>query len=301
MGPAGVMYARDVDGWLAAGCAPPRARARARLHMRRAAGRRGGRLNGLLIAPDRTPRHQQPYIAMAAAIDKPEPAATPLPPPLPRSAEFAALSAAASQVGGSGQQRDAAIAAAPLTALLALKVAAGAGSQHEATPDCPRGPTRPCREPAAPVLASGFAASNLFSPGETDARNVTYACTYRPMVTLVNATRLLAIGACVPAACEERKGFCNGLHLLGASTKGDCWAGCMKHSDNGGRSWSRIERVMPSDTDFWVGMLLRERRTGDILLQRVMPSFKPNPGRSCRRARPRGVRRGARRRTYRPC
>ena len=158
-----------------------------------------------------------------------------------------------------------------LTALLALGTA-------EATPDCPRGPTHPCREPAAPVLASGFAASNLFWPGETDARNVTYACTYRPMVTLVNATRLLAIGACVPAECEERTGFCNGLHLLGASAKGDCWAGCMKHSDDGGRSWSRIERVMPSDDDFWVGMLLRERRSGDILLQRVMPTFKKNPG-----------------------
>ena len=55
----------------------------------------------------------------------------------------------------------------------------------------------------APVLASGFAASNLCWPGETDARNVTYACTYRPMVTLVNATRLLAIGACVGCGCLE--------------------------------------------------------------------------------------------------
>ena len=46
------------------------------------------------------------------------------------------------------------------------------------TPDCPHGPTMPCREPAQPRLESGLASSNLFWPGEQDANGTVFSCTY---------------------------------------------------------------------------------------------------------------------------
>jgi len=68
------------------------------------------------------------------------------------------------------------------------------------------------------------------------------------MVTLVNETRLLAIGSCTPSGCDG----CNGIHLSrpegeredGRTAAGSaCSAGCIKHSDDGGRSWSKIRAV----------------------------------------------------------
>lgn len=45
--------------------------------------------------------------------------------------------------------------------------------------------------------------------GETDANGTTYTCVYCPMVTLVNSTRLVALGTCTPSGCPG----CNGIHL----------------------------------------------------------------------------------------
>ena len=109
------------------------------------------------------------------------------------------------------------------------------------TPDCPHGPTGPCREPAQPKPASGYESSNLFWPGEQDAEGMSYACTYCPMVQLVNRTRIVALGGCgknIPG-CGPDSG-CNGIHLksgrsrvggmLRSDTAPNCTAGCMKFS-----------------------------------------------------------------------
>ena len=77
------------------------------------------------------------------------------------------------------------------------------------TSDCPNGPDHPCKEPAAPKIASGYDSHNLFWPGEQDAEGRVYTCTYCPMLTLVNATRLVALGGCTPAGCPG----CNGIHV----------------------------------------------------------------------------------------
>jgi hypothetical protein len=122
------------------------------------------------------------------------------------------------------------------------------------TPDCPHGPTGPCNEPAVPKIASGYESSNLFWPGEQDAEGMSYACTYCPMVQLVNQTRIVALGGCgknIPG-CAPDSG-CNGIHVSSRSRSGgmlregtapNCTAGCMKYSLDSGRTWSKIKRVM---------------------------------------------------------
>ena len=97
-----------------------------------------------------------------------------------------------------------------------------------------------------PRPAPSYASSNVFWPGEQDAGGTVYTCTYCPMVTLVNETRLIAIGGCTPSGCSG----CNGIHLSSpdagrAGAGSACSAGCIKHSDDGGRSWSKIRAVVP--------------------------------------------------------
>ena len=112
------------------------------------------------------------------------------------------------------------------------------------TSDCPNGPDHPCKEPAAPRIASGYASYNLFWPGEQDAEGNVYTCTYCPMVTLVNETRLVALGGCTPSGCPG----CNGIHVSDQvhrnaqqqrdQTNAACGAACVKTSDDGGRSYA---------------------------------------------------------------
>lgn len=112
-------------------------------------------------------------------------------------------------------------------------------------------------------------------PGEQDSNGTVYTCTYCPMVTLVdmpNATRLVAVGGCTPSGCAG----CNGIHISSASASSSgsppyphplgsaCSAGCIKHSDDGGKSWSQIRRF----TDYGPGgMINYDRVSQTILLQ----------------------------------
>ena len=116
------------------------------------------------------------------------------------------------------------------------------------TPDCPNGPDHACKEPATPRIAAGYPSSNLFWPGESDAEGRVYTCTYCPMVTLYNNTRLVALGGCTPVGC----GGCNGIHVSdgllrsgtgsGTDSGSSCGAACIKTSDDGGHSWSKIRK-----------------------------------------------------------
>ena len=116
------------------------------------------------------------------------------------------------------------------------------------TADCPNGPSQPCKEPAVPKIASGFESANLFWPGEQDAEGRVYTCTYCPMITLVNKTRLVALGGCTPSGCPG----CNGIHVSEIESRRDndieseqrdhtgaasaCGAACIKTSDDGGKT-----------------------------------------------------------------
>ena len=133
------------------------------------------------------------------------------------------------------------------------------------TADCPNGPDHPCREPATPQLSSGFASSNLFWPGEQDASGRVYTCTYCPMVTLSNQTRLVAVGGCIPSGCPG----CNGIHISSLdaaryNTSALCGMTCVKTSDNGGQTWSQIR---PLSGRGGGGMIASDRTTGAVLLQ----------------------------------
>ena len=140
------------------------------------------------------------------------------------------------------------------------------------TKDCPTGPDHPCHEPATPKIAAGYASSNLFWPGEQDAEGRVYTCTYCPMVTLVNRTRLVAVGGCTPSGCPG----CNGIHVSDASGRegataearaasgSACGVGCIKTSDDGGLSWTKIRNFTPLSPG---GMINTDRRTGHVLLQ----------------------------------
>ena len=122
-------------------------------------------------------------------------------------------------------------------ALLLVIVAVAARVEH----------TQP--EPPQPQISAGFETFNVFWPYERDAEGVVYACTYLPVVTLANRTRLIAHGNC--ATLPDN---CNGLHL--ASRRGGPVAGlgtnpnvegkiCQKHSDDGGKTWSQIRLMNP--------------------------------------------------------
>lgn len=143
------------------------------------------------------------------------------------------------------------------------------------TTDCPNGPDHPCTEPETPKIASGYVSSNLFWPGEQDAEGRVYTCTYCPMVTLVNSTRLVALGGCTPSGCPG----CNGIHvsddalrspLMGSrdhATKdragSACGAACIKTSDDGGRTWSKIRRFADHSVG---GMINYDRVTNEIIV-----------------------------------
>ena len=142
------------------------------------------------------------------------------------------------------------------------------------TADCPNGPAQPCREPTTPKIASGYDTSNLFWPGEQDAEGRVYTCTYCPMITLFNNTRLVALGGCTPSGCPG----CNGIHVsevvLRAAvagtnqdpadrTKSACGAACIKTSDDGGRTWTKIRRFADHGVG---GMINYDRVTHTIIV-----------------------------------
>lgn len=143
------------------------------------------------------------------------------------------------------------------------------------TADCPNGPDHPCTEPATPKIASGYVSSNLFWPGEQDAEGRVYTCTYCPMVTLVNNTRLVALGGCTPSGCPG----CNGIHVSDVALRsssiegGDhatkdragsaCGAACIKTSDDGGRTWTKIRRFADHGVG---GMINYDRVTKEIIV-----------------------------------
>jgi hypothetical protein len=143
------------------------------------------------------------------------------------------------------------------------------------TADCPNGPAQPCKEPAKPKIASGYETSNLFWPGEQDAEGQVYTCTYCPMITLFNNTRLVALGGCTPSGCPG----CNGIHVSDevlrspAVTGGQheprdrtgsaCGAACIKTSDDGGRTWSKIRRFADHGVG---GMINYDRVTRTIIV-----------------------------------
>ena len=105
-------------------------------------------------------------------------------------------------------------------------------------------------EPPKPQIAAGFDTYNVFWPYEADAEGTVYACSYLPTVVLANHTRLIAHGNC--ATTVEN---CNGLHLASRGVGGTSGLRtnpnvegkiCQKHSDDGGKTWSKIRRMNPS-------------------------------------------------------
>ena len=138
------------------------------------------------------------------------------------------------------------------------------------TADCPRGPAEPCKEPAQPRIESGYESYNLFWPGEQDAEGRVYTCTYCPMITLFNNSRLVALGGCTPSGCPG----CNGIHVSDDAlrapavprdhTGAACGAACIKTSDNGGRTWTKIRRFADHSVG---GMINYDRSTHTILVQ----------------------------------
>lgn len=87
--------------------------------------------------------------------------------------------------------------------------------------------------------------------GETDANGTTYTCVYCPMVTLVNSTRLVALGTCTPSGCPG----CNGIHLRQGIAvlprfSRPCCSAC-------GRPWLIDRRLHPQDgRHLWVQPVL---------------------------------------------
>ena len=138
------------------------------------------------------------------------------------------------------------------------------------TADCPRGPAEPCKEPAQPRIESGYESYNLFWPGEQDAEGRVYTCTYCPMITLFNNSRLVALGGCTPSGCPG----CNGIHVSDDALRAPavprdhmgaaCGAACIKTSDNGGRTWTKIRRFADHSVG---GMINYDRSTHTILVQ----------------------------------
>jgi hypothetical protein len=111
---------------------------------------------------------------------------------------------------------------------------------------------------------------------------MSYACTYCPMLQMIHGFRIVALGGCgknIPG-CAPDSG-CNGIHLssrdrvsgiLRSGTAPNCTAGCMKYSDDSGRTWSQIKRVLEYSPG---GMLGYDRVSGDLLLMHVDPVSFP--------------------------
>jgi hypothetical protein len=95
------------------------------------------------------------------------------------------------------------------------------------------------------------------------------------MITLFNNTRLVALGGCTPSGCPG----CNGIHVSDevlrspAVTGGQheprdrtgsaCGAACIKTSDDGGRTWSKIRRFADHGVG---GMINYDRVTRTIIV-----------------------------------
>jgi len=99
--------------------------------------------------------------------------------------------------------------------------------------------------PPPPHIPANFMTTNVFWPGESDANGTVYACTLLPTLVLANNTRLIAHGS-----CGVRPQSCNGFHLntpsmFTPSPGNPIFEGniCQKHSDDGGRTWSRIRLI----------------------------------------------------------
>jgi hypothetical protein len=111
--------------------------------------------------------------------------------------------------------------------------------------------------PARPHIGAGYASSNIFWPGDTDANGTVYQCAYIPTLVLANHTRLIAHGSCGTEANS-----CNGLHVQQSARTGTLESPderglphgtpgnpiqegkiCQKHSDDGGVTWSKLRVV----------------------------------------------------------
>lgn len=144
-----------------------------------------------------------------------------------------------------------------LLLLVASPAGAAASAARHTVVSSPPPPVGPVSAPAQPHIAAGFASSNVFWPGDTDADGTVYQCAYIPTLVLANHTRLIAHGSCGTEANS-----CNGLHIQRATfaesrldsddrglprgTPGNpIQEGkiCQKHSDNGGATWSKLRVV----------------------------------------------------------
>lgn len=104
----------------------------------------------------------------------------------------------------------------------------------------------PAPKPPQPHIAAGFETYNIFWPYDSDVNGTVYACTYLPTLVMANNTRLIAHGN-----CALKPSNCNGLHLDMESAHLDSTSRvgtnpnvegliCQKHSDDGGKTWSRL-------------------------------------------------------------
>jgi hypothetical protein len=110
---------------------------------------------------------------------------------------------------------------------------------------------QPAPEPPQPHITAGYETSNVFWPYDSDTNGTVYACTYLPTLVLANRTRLIAHGS-----CGVKDESCGGFHhgpphgAFGRSQRPPLGGNpitegmiCQKHSDDGGRTWSRIRVV----------------------------------------------------------
>ena len=129
----------------------------------------------------------------------------------------------------------------------------------------------PSSEPPTPRIAANLATTNVFWPMEVAADGTVFACTYLPTLVLANRTRLIAHGRCYT---EAQAKACGGYHVdvaargaLRRDVRGTAPPLgpinlCQKHSDDGGRSWSRIRSIATGVT---TGQLLWDR-VGQVLI-----------------------------------
>jgi hypothetical protein len=107
-------------------------------------------------------------------------------------------------------------------------------------------------KPPQPHIAAGYETYNIFWPYDSDANGTVYACTYLPTLVLANHTRLIAHGS-----CGVKDESCGGFHhgpphgaFVEANPRNPLSGNpisegmiCQKHSDDGGKTWSRIRVV----------------------------------------------------------
>lgn len=144
-----------------------------------------------------------------------------------------------------------------------------------------------------PPQYANLSTSSIFWPGDVDDEGVVYPCTYIPTLCLANGTRLVAHGMC---ATNPR--ICNHVHLsrlrstssgggaagivaaaqgAAAAGAGAQWAGfCQKHSDDGGKSWSPIRKIVNQTyplpgASMQLGMIVWDTVHEALLLQYPSP------------------------------